>query len=699
MKKNLLVAFALIISITACKKDKPMEPEIEERKPEVLISGIAAKLAGADSISTFTNALKNIKLTADEAAQGITVFAPLNGSAGAPGTISRISAAGSSSGTKTGNAISAVGDTARLVLTDSVLRDHIVKGVFKLADLTNGRVFTGLSGKQLKVSRSADTIWINGVRIGGKEIVNTNNEVVYTVKSALTATAVTDELQSTSLEITVWDSTRWSTANVKGEVSFGSEVWLFKSQKDYADSISAYHGVTNAQGKVIFKSITPGTYYLKVSAGDRGNIFNRSAQKTDGLYRGFASAGIFQTQAEINAAPNQTGAAIGRLKWLDANQDGVINDNDRVNLPYENAVVVSGVLKKTEVTIGQYLITPPSMTEQEFSTGLLAQENNIATWHKNLVVVDGLLSHQAVIDSIPIAFRTNFQSIGTFTFNASNSGVTKIWQEGYQYIAALNGLQDRAPATFPNRAEKIARLRAMRAYVYLQLLSYYGNIPLIQTAGNLVNNNRTAVVNFIATEFQAAAGALPASSSSTLDLNANSVKALHAKAALLEKDYVKADDLTTAIMNGGQYALAQNDTKFTANSAETMWNNSTNLDVNVKTYFMNRTVLPYIRFTEVYLMNIEANLALGNTTKAQNAYAVLLQRSGTLAGQINNTVFRQFWQLEMRREGHAFLNLRRWGIAADELTKYGFAVSKNNLLPIPQVVIDQNPGMVQNAGY
>lgn len=699
MKKNLLVAFALIISMSACKKDKPMEPEIEERKPDVLINSIATKLADADSISTFTNALKNIKLTVEEAAQGITVFAPLNGSAGTPGTISRISAAGSRIGTKTGNAISAVSDTARLVLTDSVLRDHIVKGVFKLADLTNGRVLTGLSGKQLKVSRSADTIWINGVQIGGKEIVNTNNEVVYTVKSALTATTITDDLQSTSLEVTVWDASRWSTTNVKGEVSFGSEVWLFKSQKDYADSVSAYHGITNTQGKVVFKSITPGTYYLKVSTGDKSNIFNRSAQKTDGLYKGFATAGIFQAQAEISAAPNQTGAMIGGLKWLDANQDGVINDNDRVNLPYENAVVVTGALKKTEVTIGQYLSRPPSMTEQEFSTGLLNQENNIATWHKNLVVVDGLLSHQAVIDSIPVAFRANFQSIGTFTFNGSNSGVTKIWQEGYQYITALNTLHERAPATFANRTEKLARLRAMRAYVYLQLLSYYGNIPLIQTAGNLVNNNRTAIVNFIATELQAAAGALPASSTTTVDLNSNSVKALHAKAALLEKDYAKVDDLTTAIMNSGQYTLATNETKFTTNSAETMWNNTTNLDANVRTYFMNRTVLPYIRFTEVYLMSIEANLALGNTTKAQNAYAVLLQRSGMQANQVNTGAFRQLWQIETRREGHAFLNLRRWATAADELTKYGYAVSKNNLLPIPQVVIDQNSGMVQNAGY
>lgn len=171
MKKNLLIAFALIISLTACKKERTPEPEVEGRKPEVLIKDITEKLAAADSISTFTNALKSMALKAEETAEGITVFAPLNEGAAAPGRLGKVSSAGIARGTRPVNAIAETANAPELVLTDSVLRDHIVKGVFKLADLTDGKILTGLSGKQLKVSRSADTIWINGVQIGGKEIV------------------------------------------------------------------------------------------------------------------------------------------------------------------------------------------------------------------------------------------------------------------------------------------------------------------------------------------------------------------------------------------------------------------------------------------------------------------------------------------------------------------------------------------------
>ncbi|WP_316812459.1 fasciclin domain-containing protein [Pedobacter heparinus] len=699
MKKNLLIAFALIISLMACKKDKPAEPEVEDRKPEVLIKAITEKLAAADSISTFTNALKSMALKAEETAQGITVFAPLNESAAVPGRLGKVSSAGSVSGTRTVNAIAEAANVPQLVLTDSVLRDHIVKGVFKLADLTDGKILTGLSGKQLKVSRSADTIWINGVQIGGKEILNTNNEVVYTVKSVLTATAVTDQLQSTSIEIKVWDGTLWTTAKPKGEVLAGATVSLYRTQQNYADSVTAYSSTSDASGKALFKSITPGTYYVKVSSGVKSNIFNRSAKQA-GLYAGFASAGIFQSQAEITAAPAQTGAQPGDFKWVDANGDGVVDNNDRVTLPYEHTVAANGTLKKIEVSIGMlHNKQLPLLTEQEFLTGLASAENNIASWQKNLAIADGLLSHQAVIDSIPLVFKANYQSFGTFTFTPTNQGITQIWQQGYAQITALNTLQEKAPVAMTKRSEKISRLKATRAYVYLQLLTYFGNIPLIQQTTNLTNTNRTAVYNFITAELESAADSLSLAPSGAANLNGLSVKVLLAKAALLEKEYTKVADLTNYVLNSAQYSLAGLAAQFNAGNAELIWDNSANIDANVKSYFFNRPTLPYLRLTEVYLMSAEANIAMGNTTNAQARYAALLQRSSITVTAINQANLRTLWTNEMRREGVGFANLNRWGTTADELARYGFVPGKHLRLPIPQVIIDQHPGMVQNSGY
>lgn len=699
MKKNLLIAFALIISFTACKKERPPEPDAEARKPEVLIKDITEKLAAADSISTFTNALKSMALKAEETAQGITVFAPLNENAGAPGKVSRVASAGNS-GARAGNAIAEAANIPALVLTDSILRDHIVKGVFKLSDLTDGKVVTGLSGKQLKVSRSGNLIWINGVQIGGREIVNTDNEVVYTVKSVLTATTVTDELQSTSIEVSVWDATQWvAVTKPKGAALAGATVVLYRTQQNYADSVEAYSAVSDGNGKALFKSINPGTYYIKVVSGAKSNIFNRSA-KQGGLYTGYAGNGVFQNQAEIDANLAD-GANPGDFKWLDANGDGRINDSDRVTLPYENTTVINGALKKVEVLIGTIKNTAPQpFTEQEFSAKLTATENNIGSWHKTLVVVDGLLSHQAHIDSIPVGFRGLYQSFGAYGFLASNAGILQLWKGGYDAIAALNELEEKVPSDAATRAERLSRVTATRAYVYLQLLSYFDNIPLFQKGRYLPNTGGSAsMYSYIEAQLSSAELALPAANSGAANLNKQVVRALRARAAMLIKDYAKVKAQTDLIINSAAYSLVASGSQFDNNSKELMWNNSANMSADVKSYLGIRANLPYVRLTEIYLMSIEANLRLGQTTAAQNTYAILRQRASQSANTLNDANLRSLWGNEMFKEGVAFPNLLRWGTASQALGNFGFVLSKNARLPIPQQIIDQNSNLLQNPGY
>src|SRR5690606_19037503 len=117
-------------------------------------------------------------------------------------------------------------------LTPSVLKDHIVKGVIKLADLTNDRMLTSLSGKELKVSRTGKKIWINGVQIGSEEIGATDDQVVYTVKTLLSGTSVDDELQTTSLEVVVWDASAWAPDKPSGAKAASGTVSLYASQED-----------------------------------------------------------------------------------------------------------------------------------------------------------------------------------------------------------------------------------------------------------------------------------------------------------------------------------------------------------------------------------------------------------------------------------------------------------------------------------
>ncbi|MEJ0105531.1 MAG: hypothetical protein WDO19_24515 [Bacteroidota bacterium] len=44
---------------------------------------------------------------------------------------------------------------------------------------------------------------------------------------------------------------------------------------------------------------------------------------------GYKTAGLFQSQDEVDKAPSQIGAGPGRIRYVDINDDGVINDLDR----------------------------------------------------------------------------------------------------------------------------------------------------------------------------------------------------------------------------------------------------------------------------------------------------------------------------------------------------------------------------------
>jgi TonB-linked SusC/RagA family outer membrane protein len=51
-----------------------------------------------------------------------------------------------------------------------------------------------------------------------------------------------------------------------------------------------------------------------------------------GSFFGYVTDGIFQTQAELDAYPHQSNAQVGDLRYVDVNNDGVLNSDDRTNL-------------------------------------------------------------------------------------------------------------------------------------------------------------------------------------------------------------------------------------------------------------------------------------------------------------------------------------------------------------------------------
>jgi starch-binding outer membrane protein, SusD/RagB family len=111
-----------------------------------------------------------------------------------------------------------------------------------------------------------------------------------------------------------------------------------------------------------------------------------------------------------------------------------------------------------------------------------------------------------------------------------------------------------------------------------------------------------------------------------------------------------------------------------------------------------------IRYADVLLMAAEANLRAGNEPKALNYLNQVRQRPSTglpalsVSGTALFDAIVRERQLELAFEGFRFIDLVRWGLAAQELGALGFTAPKHTLLPIPAQDV-RTAGLPQNTGY
>ncbi|ALI98795.1 RagB/SusD family nutrient uptake outer membrane protein [Rufibacter tibetensis] len=109
-----------------------------------------------------------------------------------------------------------------------------------------------------------------------------------------------------------------------------------------------------------------------------------------------------------------------------------------------------------------------------------------------------------------------------------------------------------------------------------------------------------------------------------------------------------------------------------------------------------------IRYADVLLMAAEAHYRAGNEAKSREYLNMVRLRSKlapvTATGTaLFNAIVRER-QLELAFEGFRYVDLVRWGLAAQELGPLGYKEGTHNLLPIPGEDI-RTAGLMQNPGY
>lgn len=670
----MLALCSLFIMTVSCSKKNKEEPPLIVNQE---IKAIQEYLSQTDSVKVFGNSFQKVTITDADASLGLTVFAPVN------------------------SAITAYDPNARVMVTElseTEVKDHIVKGVIKRADLTNGKKLKSLSGKELIIVIEGDRIMINGVSIMTvKE--DTSKHVIYTIANVLNK-------KPGIAEITVLDGTLWSTIDTLGKPVADAEVTLYYTRTDYKNKQPAFTAKTDGTGKVTFTGLAAGTYYLVAKKDDKYNYFEPGyLLDTQVAYK---ATGIYQTTAQINSSPHLTGAVPGDFIFAELNVDGKLDANDKSIIPFEITVRSNKTIQVKSLigyTFNHFGAPFASKADaQQFLDNLYVQ---IGNWHQQQTVMDGVLSDDADCTNLP-----TWCTIDNFTFNASTTNIVSLWQLGYDYITMLNRLIVNVPLLNLTLAESnmlIAQAKGLRGFIFLELATYYGELPLQDKimGDYLSRSSLSDTYQFIKNDLTDAMSILPTrwTAPDHRRIGAHACKLLLARIALVQTDYAKAKQFTNELIQSGTYQLVNASNIFVSDvNAEIIWNIGATILSQYSAYFagsVTRNFNPAARYSEVLLINTEAKIQLAeldatalNLLKARRSQPSVTFTNKTNAMQFLSTV----WQSEQYREGQRFAKLLNWGLAANILYFKGYKLF-NNVLPIPEYLLYKNANIQQNPGY
>lgn len=79
-------------------------------------------------------------------------------------------------------------------------------------------------------------------------------------------------------------------------------------------------------------ALAPGVDYFDAGGSRIGNLIRNQVGNPISSFFGYQVEGLFQSQAEVDAAPTQDGAGVGRFRFADINGDGEITPDDRTYL-------------------------------------------------------------------------------------------------------------------------------------------------------------------------------------------------------------------------------------------------------------------------------------------------------------------------------------------------------------------------------
>ncbi|UPK70569.1 RagB/SusD family nutrient uptake outer membrane protein [Chitinophaga filiformis] len=512
--------------------------------------------------------------------------------------------------------------------------------------------------------------------------------------------------QKPTASITVWDATQWSPEQPKGTPADGATVELFTSREDYLMKKPAFTATTNGSGVVSFKDIPEGVYFMVATKEGKTNTW-RDAQNMTRV-----SDTLFQSEAEIKdpTQPIQNNVLPGDFKYRDLNGDGMINNDDVAEAPFFTITVKKDSVNTARALIGRtvnHAYPTLSAVEEAFSN----EYPKISAAHQQMVMVDGVLSDDAdcQIANLPAGFC----ELDQFTFTPANSIIESAWKNHYASILQLNRMLASLNGIQGDKAAIIAQLKAFRAFLYLELQTYFGTLPMTEQlllpvgiSPGSIYLTRYNIKKDLTDALPGLPDAAPAGK--PWYMTSAGANMLLARIALFEINGNDATTYTDKVIATKRYALADSAKVFTAPASnEIIWDITASMNTPFKDYFVRGGLTvnfcPAIRYTETYLLRAMGKILLEDLSGANEAINIVRTRGKKPAITLKTldetrNELKILYKEELYREGFRYARLVLYNDAKTVLGSKGYQ-DKHALLPIPQSVLEAYPNIHQNVGY
>ncbi|MBV7531225.1 hypothetical protein [Chitinophaga sp. sic0106] len=512
---------------------------------------------------------------------------------------------------------------------------------------------------------------------------------------------------SAKVEIIVYDGTKWASNKPYGEERAGVTVNLYKSQTDFAQNKVAYTRVTDASGKASFSRIPNAEYYIEAKLDTLTNMPVRNGNK------GFACDSLFQQYNAIALEPEQLPYG-GNFIYKDLNGDGLLNNNDYTDLPYQHIQADSLKSTSTRIIIGVGTNSEyqPFATRQAAEEALTSLYNDVHLWHQQVAVFDAVLTDDANCSGIP-----GLCEIDNYTFGAHSNSIASIWNNGINIINKANRIWRYAPAVTKDSITS-SHAEGLTGYVLMQLIDLYGNAPIyysLQPPANLTLYPESQARDMIGSFFGIPSAYLPHLNKNNPDRSRLSIEAL--QALMLRNDINNGNNVlnynlplnndSAVVLENGRY-----NSYTSSNSREIIWGDTKEIsNADLKTIFTKGKYLPIINLNQVITLQAEKYIkssqydaiyidqAIGmlNMITARSGIASYPQPTAMNQQQAMEKVILQT-RADQSGDGYTMLSLRRWNIQLNTLGPLGFK-PYNALMPVPQSFVDNYPNTIQNPGY